>query len=93
MPLSVHEFWIAQCVLMYVEGMGHTGIRAFWTHPCCGEFLQLFGMDLSIEDHDLHHRNGRSGQNYGKQTRIFDRIFNTIDERIESIQKNKIQID
>ena len=86
-PLTAHEFWIAQCILIYVEAMGHTGTRAFWTHPCCGEFLQWFGMDLSIEDHDLHHRNGRNGQNFGKQTRIFDKIFNTIDKRIESIQK------
>ena len=37
-----------------------------------------------MEDHDLHHRFGKSGRNYGKQTRIFDRIFGTIGERIET---------
>ena len=87
MPLSAHEFWIAQCILMYIEGMGHSGVRAFWTHPLIGEVLRPFGMDLTIEDHDLHHRYGKSGQNYGKQTRIFDRIFNTISERVEGIEK------
>jgi len=87
MPLSAHEFWIAQCILMYVEGMGHSGTRAYWTHPLLGEILRPFGMELTIEDHDLHHRYGKSGMNYGKQTRIFDRIFNTISERIEGIEK------
>jgi hypothetical protein len=61
MPLSAHEFWIAQCILMYIEGMGHSGARAYWTHPLLGEFLRPFGMELTIEDHDLHHRNGKSG--------------------------------
>ena len=87
MPLSAHEFWIAQCVLMYIEGMGHSGVRAYWTHPILGEALRPFGMDLTIEDHDLHHRYGKSGRNYGKQTRIFDRIFNTISERVETVPK------
>lgn len=85
--LSAHEFWIAQCILVYIEAMGHSGMRVFWTHPIFGEILQIFGMDLTVEDHDLHHRNGKSGRNYGKQTRIFDRLFNTIDRRIEGIEK------
>ncbi|CAF0810516.1 unnamed protein product [Rotaria sp. Silwood1] len=87
MPLSAHELWIAQCILMYVEGMGHSGARAYWTHPLLGEILRPFKMELTIEDHDLHHRYGKSGKNYGKQTRIFDRIFNTISERVEGIEK------
>ena len=87
MPLSAHEFWITQCVLMYIEGMGHSGTRAHWTHPILGEVLRPFGMDLTIEDHDLHHRYGKNGKNYGKQTRIFDRIFNTISERVEGTEK------
>ena len=72
---------------MYIEGMGHSGTRVFWTHPLLGEVLRPFGMDLTIEDHDLHHRYGKSGKNYGKQTRIFDRIFNTINERVEGAEK------
>jgi sterol desaturase/sphingolipid hydroxylase (fatty acid hydroxylase superfamily) len=87
MPLSAHEFWIAQCILMYIEGMGHSGTRVYWTHPLLGEVLRPFGMELTIEDHDLHHRYGKSGKNYGKQTRIFDRIFNTISERVEGVEK------
>jgi sterol desaturase/sphingolipid hydroxylase (fatty acid hydroxylase superfamily) len=44
-------------------------------------------MELCVEDHDLHHRLGKSGMNYGKQTRIFDRIFGTTSERVECVQK------
>lgn len=72
---------------MYIEGTGHSGMRVFWTHPLLGEVLRPFDMDLTIEDHDLHHRHGKSGKNYGKQTRIFDRLFNTIDARVEGIEK------
>ncbi|CAF0776850.1 unnamed protein product [Rotaria sordida] len=87
MPLSAHELWITQCILLYVEGVGHCGARAYWTHPVVGEVLRPFKMEITIEDHDLHHRHGKSGKNYGKQTRIFDQIFNTICERIECIEK------
>jgi sterol desaturase/sphingolipid hydroxylase (fatty acid hydroxylase superfamily) len=41
-------------------------------------------MELAVEDHDLHHRFGKSGRNYGKQTRIWDRVFGTIGERVET---------
>ncbi|KAK0539844.1 hypothetical protein OC835_000939 [Tilletia horrida] len=71
---------------LYVEALGHSGIRAVWQHPVLGPILQPFGMDLAIEDHDLHHRYGRSGKNYGKQSRVWDRIFGTIGERIETPQ-------
>jgi sterol desaturase/sphingolipid hydroxylase (fatty acid hydroxylase superfamily) len=86
-PLTAHEFWIAQCILMYVEATGHSGIRAYWSHVIFHEVLRPFDMDLCIEDHDLHHRLGKSGMNYGKQTRIFDRIFGTISKRVECLQK------
>jgi sterol desaturase/sphingolipid hydroxylase (fatty acid hydroxylase superfamily) len=86
-PLTSHEFWIAQCILMHVEATGHSGIRAYWPNVILNEVLQPFGMELCIEDHDLHHRYGKSGMNYGKQTRIFDRIFGTLGERVECIQK------
>lgn len=38
----------------------------------------MFDMELVIEDHDLHYRNGwRRSHNYGKQTRLWDRLFGT----------------
>ena len=44
---------------------------------------------LVSEDHDLHHRKGyRKAHNYGKQTRLWDRIFGTCHERIESREEN-----
>ena len=86
-PLTAHEFWMAQCILIYIEAGGHSGIRAYWPHVLLYEFLAPFGMELCLEDHELHHRYGKSGLNYGKQTRIFDRIFGTLCEREECVQK------
>lgn len=86
-PLTAHEFWIGQCVLMYIEATGHSGIRAYWPHAVLYEVLKPFGMELCIEDHDLHHRLGKSGRNFGKQTRIFDRLCGTVSERVECVQK------
>jgi sterol desaturase/sphingolipid hydroxylase (fatty acid hydroxylase superfamily) len=46
-------------------------------------------MELCVEDHDLHHRQGwRKSHNYGKQTRVWDRLFGTCGTRIESVPDN-----
>lgn len=46
--------------------------------------LEMFNVEIVIEDHDLHHRKGwRKSHNYGKQTRLWDRIFGTCCGRIE----------
>ncbi|KAE8211723.1 hypothetical protein CF319_g4979 [Tilletia indica] len=82
--LNFPEFHYAIMYTLYVEALGHSGIRAVWQHPLLGPILKPFGMELAVEDHDLHHRFGRSGKNYGKQTRVWDRIFGTIGERIET---------
>lgn len=81
--LSFAELYLTVCYTLYVEALGHSGIRAYWPHPILGFLLKPLGMELAVEDHDLHHRFGKSGRNYGKQTRIFDKIFGTIGERIE----------
>jgi sterol desaturase/sphingolipid hydroxylase (fatty acid hydroxylase superfamily) len=45
--------------------------------------------ELVVEDHDLHHRQGwRTSCNYGKQTRLWDRIFGTCGKRIEAKEEN-----
>lgn len=82
--MSFAELWLIINYTLYVEALGHSGIRAVWPHPILGAVLRPFGMDLAVEDHDLHHRFGKSGKNYGKQTRVFDRLFGTIGERIET---------
>ncbi|GAA5820816.1 hypothetical protein JCM10212_002099 [Sporobolomyces blumeae] len=83
-PMSFAELYLTMCYTIYVEMLGHSGIRAYWAHPILGWLLKPFGMDLAVEDHDLHHRFGKSGKNFGKQTRVWDRIFGTCAERIES---------
>ncbi|KAK0521855.1 hypothetical protein OC834_006255 [Tilletia horrida] len=82
--LTFPEFHYAIIYTLYVEALGHSGIRAVWQHPILGPVLRPLGMELAVEDHDLHHRFGRSGKNYGKQTRVWDRVFGTIGERIET---------
>ncbi|PWN51879.1 hypothetical protein IE53DRAFT_327703 [Violaceomyces palustris] len=82
--MSFIELHLIICYTLYVEALGHSGIRAYWPHPILGLVLRPLGMELAVEDHDLHHRFGKSGRNYGKQTRIFDRLFGTIGERIET---------
>ncbi|CAF3462531.1 unnamed protein product [Rotaria sp. Silwood1] len=64
LPLTAHEFWIAQCILIYTEAGGHSGIRAYFPHVILYEVLLPFDMELCIEDHDIHHRYGKSGMNY-----------------------------
>ncbi|GAA5933860.1 sterol desaturase family protein [Sporobolomyces koalae] len=83
-PMSFSELYITMCYTLYVEMLGHSGIRAYWPHPVLGWILKPLKMDLAVEDHDLHHRFGKSGRNYGKQTRIYDRIFGTCADRIET---------
>lgn len=50
-------------VIHLVETFGHSGIAAHLTNPFL-PFFSLFGIDLSIEDHDLHHR--KLVGNFGK---------------------------
>lgn len=83
--MSFAELFLTAAYTLYVEALGHSGVRAEWPHPVLGLVLKPFGMELAVEDHDLHHRFGKSGKNYGKQTRIWDRIFGTIGERIETV--------
>ncbi|KIM77950.1 hypothetical protein PILCRDRAFT_606638 [Piloderma croceum F 1598] len=81
--LSFAELWLASGYTLYVEAMGHSGIRAYWSHPLLTPILKPFGMEIAIEDHDLHHRYGRGGKNYGKQTRVWDVLFGTAAPREE----------
>ncbi|KEI37590.1 uncharacterized protein L969DRAFT_96118 [Mixia osmundae IAM 14324] len=76
-PMTFSELWVAITYLLYVEALGHSGIRADWSHPLTTPFLRPFNMELAVEDHDLHHRYGKSGLSYGKQSRVFDTLFNT----------------
>jgi sterol desaturase/sphingolipid hydroxylase (fatty acid hydroxylase superfamily) len=63
--------------------LGHSGIRSHWTHPILW-ILRPIGAELTVEDHDQHHYLGKSGVNYGKQSRFWDKMFGTIGPRIET---------
>ncbi|KAI5475785.1 Werner helicase interacting protein 1 [Pseudohyphozyma bogoriensis] len=82
-PMNFHELYLMVCYTAYVEIFGHSGIRADWDLPITGPILKLFGAELIVEDHDLHHRLGKSGKNYGKQSRLWDCLFGTTTPRRE----------
>jgi len=89
-PMTFHDFWLCLGYLAFGESMGHSGLRVYYTTPSAASpMLQVFDCELTIEDHDLHHRNGsRKSHNYGKQTRVWDRVFGTCGERKELAASN-----
>ncbi|KAG5927021.1 hypothetical protein E4U42_002704 [Claviceps africana] len=89
-PLGFYEWWICQQYVVYAEVGGHSGLRLHLCAPSTlHPLLAALGMELCVEDHDMHHRNGwRRSRNYGKQTRVWDRLFGTCGERVETHEAN-----
>lgn len=93
-PLGFYEWWVCQQYVVFTEILGHSGLRMDVTavNPWTW-FWKLFGMELMLEDHDLHHRRGwKTSYNYGKQTRVWDRLFGTCLPRVEA-QPDNIDYD
>lgn len=90
LPMGFYEWWICHQYLVFPELTGHSGVRVHAETPSpVKPLLKLFNSELVIEDHDLHHRKGwRKSYNYGKQTRLWDRIFGTCTDRIETTKDN-----
>ena len=89
-PMGFYEWWICQQYVVFAELFGHSGLRIYATPPSTMTwFLRLFDAELQTEDHDLHHRKGwKKSHNYGKQTLLWDRLFNTCHSRIEAAKEN-----
>ncbi|KAJ5503056.1 hypothetical protein N7463_005930 [Penicillium fimorum] len=90
LPMGFYGWWICFQYIAFSEFIGHSGLRLHGGAPSTVNWLlEIFDAELVIEDHDLHHRYGwRKSHNYGKQTRLWDRIFGTCHERIESVKDN-----
>ncbi|PIG79617.1 hypothetical protein AARAC_001483 [Aspergillus arachidicola] len=90
LPMSFYEWYICYQYVVFSEIIGHSGLRMHGGTPSTINWLlQIFDAELVIEDHDLHHRYGwRKSHNYGKQTRVWDRVFGTCRERIEGHKDN-----
>ncbi|TQV93617.1 Fatty acid hydroxylase [Cordyceps javanica] len=88
--LDFYEWHVCNVYLNFAEATGHSGLRLLGYVPNpLTPVLKLFGAELSVEDHDLHHRRGWKGSfNYGKQTRLWDRVFGTCTDRIECRDEN-----
>lgn len=90
LKLDFYEWYICNVYLNFAEALGHSGLRIMGYVPNpLTPLLMLFGAELAIEDHDLHHRKGwKSSFNYGKQTRLWDRVFGTCTGRVECMPDN-----
>jgi len=90
LPMGFHDWWICHEYIIFTEAFGHSGLRVWAVPPSTASLLlKPLGCELVVEDHDLHHRKGwRRSYNYGKQTRLWDRLFGTCHERIESSKAN-----
>ncbi|KAJ5515797.1 hypothetical protein N7527_007357 [Penicillium freii] len=90
MPMGFYEWHICQMYVILAELAGHSGLRLHASPPNPVTWLmRMFDAELVIEDHDLHHRRGwKKSHNYGKQTRVWDRVFGTCSPRIESVEAN-----
>ncbi|KAL4887754.1 hypothetical protein BDV59DRAFT_166114 [Aspergillus ambiguus] len=89
-PMGFYEWWVCHQYVVFAELAGHSGLRLLTVPPnTLSWLLRMFNAELIIEDHDLHHRKGwKKSSNYGKQTRLWDRIFGTCGDRIECYQEN-----
>lgn len=89
-PMGFYGWWICFQYIAFSEFIGHSGLRVHSGAPSTVNWLlEIFDAELVIEDHDLHHRYGwRKSHNYGKQTRLWDRLFGTCLDRIESVKGN-----
>lgn len=88
--LGFYDWWICFQYVTFSEIWGHSGLRIHGTVPSpISWLLSLAGAELAVEDHDLHHRKGwKKSFNYGKQTRVWDRLFGTTTGRIEATEAN-----
>lgn len=86
---NFYSWWLCQMYQMFVELSGHSGCRIYATSPATFGLLPMMGLDIVIEDHDLHHREGyRKSGNYGKQSRVWDHLFGTTLPRQECVANN-----
>lgn len=88
-PLNHDTYLMWSLYLIAMEASGHSGLRAYVPGVMASPFLRPFGLEMVLEDHDLHHRHGwRDSFNYGKQTLLWDGLFGTKGERIEGHNGN-----
>ncbi|KAF7197075.1 Fatty acid hydroxylase vlmA [Pseudocercospora fuligena] len=90
LPMGFYDLWICHQYVVFTELFGHSGLRLYTTPPSTASWVtDLVDAQLVTEDHDLHHRKGwKKSHNYGKQTRLWDQVFGTCIDRIETVDDN-----
>ncbi|WFC97205.1 hypothetical protein MBRA1_003871 [Malassezia brasiliensis] len=88
-PIHFDALYIWAMYFLTIEIMGHAGIRLYYPGVLTSSLLRPFGCEIVIEDHDLHHRHGwRESYNYGKQSLLWDKLFGTNGDRLETRAEN-----
>ncbi|SNX86362.1 uncharacterized protein MEPE_05071 [Melanopsichium pennsylvanicum] len=87
LPMGFYDWMLCWTYVELLELLGHSGVRVAGTSPAFDMLpMAKLKVDIIVEDHDLHHSNGwKTSGNYGKQTRIFDRLFGTVMPRVEML--------
>ncbi|KAK3185958.1 hypothetical protein K4F52_005181 [Lecanicillium sp. MT-2017a] len=88
-PMGFYQWYICQQYVTYLEVWGHSGLRIYTSAPTpFFPILRMLKAEITIEDHDLHHRYGwRKSSNYGKHSMFWDRLFGSKRERIEVLDE------
>ncbi|SNX85696.1 related to ERG25 - C-4 methyl sterol oxidase [Melanopsichium pennsylvanicum] len=84
--MSFFDWMVCWIHVIFIELIGHSGLRIAGSAPAFDliPMMKTFDVDLVIEDHDNHHSRGwKKSGNYGKQTRVWDRLFGTVLPRVE----------
>ncbi|KOS13577.1 sterol desaturase [Malassezia pachydermatis] len=88
-PVPFDVLYIWSLFLVAIEAMGHSGVRLYFPGLLTFGILRPVECDITVEDHDLHHRYGwKQSYNYGKQTMLWDQLFGTKAERLETSYDN-----
>lgn len=90
LEMGFYSYFVSHMYVWFTELLGHSGLRVhlYAASPISG-LLGWLGVELALEDHDLHHRTGwKKSHNYGKQSRVWDTIFGTTTKRIECTETN-----
>lgn len=85
--MSYFDWMVCWTHVIFIELIGHSGLRISGTAPAFDLLpMKRFDVDLVIEDHDTHHSRGwKKSGNYGKQTRVWDKLFGTVLPRVETL--------
>ncbi|KAM3444222.1 hypothetical protein MY4824_000111 [Beauveria thailandica] len=91
---DLYHWWVCQAYVLFSESTAHSGVRLLLNPPATlGWLWDRFDLALAVEDHGMHHRRGsKKSFDYGKQTRVWDRLFGTVYPREETPHVDRTKV-